>query len=239
MRKAEKMSELKRRRMRAIALAAAVLASGRLWAEEPESVSATFADIAGKVEYQRPGSAWTPAKAGDSIDKGTVVSTGFKSSATLKLGEATLFLKSLTRLSLEDLVRTSGGTQTKLYLLSGRVKADVPREAGKTNDFRVRSPTATASVRGTAFDFDGMNLIVSRGKVQYQTPTSQFRLVGAQEFAFISANGTVAPPTAVTPDADLSQAAALADQSGIQNFAPPPSAPPVSQRKISVTITVQ
>jgi hypothetical protein len=199
-----------------------------LAAEEGGAIKAVFAEVTGKVEFQRPGAKWQSAKSGDSVEKGTIVSTGFKSSATLKLDEASLFLKPLTRLTLEELLKTSGGTQTKLYLLAGRVKADVPPQAGKTNDFRVKSPTATASVRGTAFDFDGWNLIVSRGKVQYQTPTNQSRMVGAQEFAYIAPNGTVTPPTSVSTNSDLGDASQLADQASLSGFAPPPPPPAVS-----------
>jgi hypothetical protein len=216
-----------------------LLAAAALVAEESVAVKAVFADVSGKVQYQRPGGAWQPAKVGDSIEKGAIVSTGFKSSATLKLDSASIYLKALTRLTLEDIMKTSGGTQTKLYLLAGRVKADVPPEAGKTNDFRVKSPTATASVRGTAFEFDGMNLMVSRGTVQYQTPTSQFRLVGAQEFSYLSLNGTVVPPTAVALGSDLSKAAQIIDQSKIQGFAPPPPPASNSSGKTTLTITVQ
>jgi hypothetical protein len=221
------------------------LATAALLAEEAAAAKVVFSAVSGKVEYQRPGSAWKPAKVGDSVEKGTIVSTGFKSSATLKLDETALYLKPLTRLTLEDLIKTSGGTQTKLYLLAGRVKADVPPQAGKTTDFHIKSPTATASVRGTEFEFDGMNLMVSRGTVQYQTPTNQYRLVGAREFSYIAPNGTVTPPATVDPNSDLSDAARLIDQSALGAFAPPPSSAPVTapapaaKQTSTVTITVQ
>jgi hypothetical protein len=218
------------------AAAVLCLASPALGAE----VAAVFAEVTGKVEYQKPGGAWKPAKAGDGVERGTIVSTGFKSSATLKLDEASLFLKPLTRLTLEELVKTSGGTQTKLFLLAGRVKADVPPQAGKTNDFKVRSPTATASVRGTAFEFDGQSLLVSRGKVQYLTPTSQFRIVGAQEFAYIAPNGTVTPPAPVSEGSDLGDAPQILEQEGAEGFEPPPAPPPeVPNKGSTVTITVR
>jgi hypothetical protein len=41
----------------------------------------------------------------------------------------------------------------------------VEPSAGGTLDFSVRSPVATASVRGTAFDFDGTRLVVEEGRV--------------------------------------------------------------------------
>jgi len=217
----------------------ACLASAAVMAaDEAAAAKVVFAAVSGKVEYQRPGSAWKPAKVGDSVEKGTIVSTGFKSSATLKLDETSLYLKPLTRLTLEDLIKTSGGTQTKLYLLAGRVKADVPPQAGKTTDFHIKSPTATASVRGTEFEFDGMNLMVSRGTVQYQTPTNQYRLVGAQEFSYIAPNGTVTPPTTVGPNSDLGDAAQVIVQSTVGAFTPPPAPPPAAAPAVKQTSTV-
>jgi hypothetical protein len=209
-------------------------------AEEAAAVKVVFSALNGKVEYQRPGSGWRPAKLGDSVGSGTIISTGFKSSATLKLDATSLYLKPLTRLTLEDLIKTSGGTQTKLVLLAGRVKADVPPQAAQTTDFRIKSPTATASVRGTGFEFDGLNLIVSRGTVQLQTPTSQYRLVGAAEFSYIAPNGTVAPSTTVSPGSDLGNAAQLIEQAAIESFAPPPSSPPPElPRTSSISVTIQ
>jgi len=222
-----------------VLVALACLASTAvLVAEEAAAAKVVFSAVTGKVEYQRPGSAWKPAKVGDSVEKGTIVSTGFKSSATLKLDETSLYLKPLTRLTLEDLIKTSGGTQTKLYLLAGRVKADVPPQAGKTTDFHIKSPTATASVRGTEFEFDGMNLMVSRGTVQYQTPTNQYRLVGAQEFSYIASNGTVTPPTTVGQNSDLGDAAQVIVQSTVGAFAPPPAPPAASAPAVKQTSTI-
>lgn len=159
---------------------------------------AVFSEVNGKVEFQAPGANWKPAKVGDRVKKGAMISTGFKSSAVLKIGKTSISLKPITRLSLDELIKTEGGTQTQLYLLAGRVHADVPPQAGQTTEFNVTSPTATASVRGTAFLFDGSNLLVDRGTVQLKTPTSQFRLVSKGEFSYVvKGSASVAPPTAV------------------------------------------
>ncbi|MFA6505170.1 MAG: FecR family protein [Treponemataceae bacterium] len=179
---------------------------------------AVFSDISGKVEYQKVGADWRPAKSGVKIGKGTIVSTGFKSTAALKLDDTTISLKPLTRLTLEALVKTQGGTQTQLYLLAGRVKADVPPQAGRTTDFRVKSPTATASVRGTGFEFDGINLIVDRGSVELKTPTGQYRMIAAGEFSYIVRGGAVALPAAVVLESGLDRVADLIEQSASETL---------------------
>jgi hypothetical protein len=135
---------------------------GFLFAE----IKATISEISGKVEIKALGAdSWKPATIGAVIEAGTTVSTGFKSAAVLKLGDTSLTVKALTRLSLKDLVEKSGTVDTNLYLTVGKVKADVKPIAGKTQTFTVASPVSTASVRGTAFDFDGVNLSVQRGQV--------------------------------------------------------------------------
>lgn len=216
---------------------------------------AVFSEVNGKVEYQLEGSAWRPAKVGVAVGKGTIISTGFKSSAVLKLGPTTITLKPLTRLTLEDLIKTQGGTQTQLYLLAGRVKADVPPQAGQTTDFRVKSPTATASVRGTGFEFDGINLIVDRGVVELRSPTGQSRKIAAGEFSYIVRAGTVALPTAVVLENGLDRVADLVEQSAVESFSvnvgapatetgtgspsPEPETPPPAAPTGTLTITVQ
>jgi hypothetical protein len=224
---------------RIAAALALVLAAGALAAEEQTAV---FSEVNGKVEYQSPGKDWKPAKLGDSLGAGTIVSTGFKSTALLKLGATTISVKPITRLTLEELIKTEGGTQTKLYLLAGRVKADVPKQAGQTIDFKVKSPNATASVRGTSFEFDGVNLIVDRGSVQLQTPTLQFRYVSAGQFSNVTAGGVVPPPAAVSLETGLAHVNELVNQAQAQSLAPPPQAQSVVSPDLlipSVSIVIE
>jgi len=212
---------------RIIAAALALLAiCGSAIAQEAE-----FATVNGKVEYQASsGAEWKPARVGVKISKGTVVSTGFKSGASLKLGATTITLKPVTRMTLEEIVKTQSGSQTQLFLLAGRVKADVPPQAGQTTEFQVKSPTATASVRGTGFEFDGVNLIVDRGSVQLRTPTGQYRMVKAGEFSYVNRNGQVPPPAAVDLATGLDRVDELVEQSDTESLdAPEPVSPPASE----------
>jgi hypothetical protein len=125
-------------------------------------------EITGTVELKIPGSAdWIPGKAGGRIFPNTVISTGFKSAALLVIGESTIAIRPLTRLSLEELLERNETEQVRLNLHTGRIRTRVRPPVGGRIDFSVRSPVASASVRGTAFDFDTLNLHVGEGTVSF------------------------------------------------------------------------
>jgi hypothetical protein len=192
--------------------------------------NAIIRGISGTVEVKLPGSAdWVKAAAGQRIDKSTIISTGFKSTALVALGNSVLTVRPLTRLSLEELaVASSGDAQVTLNLQSGRVRADVkPPENGRIN-FTVRSPTATASVRGTSFEFDGSTLTVREGLVHVSGSDRSGAYVGAGHEVRVSAEtGKVAVVTEA-----LQEALAPSLPAGVDRVteikAPPPSSSPPS-----------
>jgi hypothetical protein len=130
---------------------------------------ASIREISGTVEVKAPGasSAWRAARIGERISKDTLISTGFKSTALIDLGNSTLTVRPLTRLSLEGLQNAQNNESVGLYLETGRVRAEVNPPSGGKIDFSIRTPMVTASVRGTAFDFDGVNLNVEEGHVYF------------------------------------------------------------------------
>jgi hypothetical protein len=143
--------------------------------QKPQAV---LRELSGRVEVMMPGSAeWVPAGAGMTIEQAALVSTGFRSTAILALGNSTIVIQPLTRLSLEEIIERQGNEQVNVYLRTGRVRAEVrPPARGKT-DFTVRSPVVTASVRGTVFDFDTVNLNVTEGRVEFTSATGSLALV--------------------------------------------------------------
>jgi hypothetical protein len=151
------------KRMIAAVLAGLVLEV--LGAQEPAG-RAVVREVSGTVEIKAPGGTeWVPAAAGQRIEKRTVISTGFRSTALIAVGNSVLTVRPLTRLSLEEILETAGNEQVGVYLQTGRVRADVNPPSGGTVDFQVRSPIITASIRGTSFEFDGERLRVDEGTV--------------------------------------------------------------------------
>jgi hypothetical protein len=154
---------------------ALLLGAAALFAQE-----AVIREISGTVELKAPGAAaWSPAQRGQTIGRNVMISTGFKSSAVIAIGNSTLMVQPLTRLSLEELLLVGGGEKVDISLRAGRVRADVKPPAGGKTDFTVKSPTATASVRGTSFEFDGIQLKVDEGRVHVSGTDGGGTYVGA------------------------------------------------------------
>ncbi len=155
-----------------------------------QNYQAVIKDFTGKVEIKKAGEdVWKEAKKGDVLQKNTLISTGFKSTAILSLGNSTLTVKPLTRLSLEEIARADSSEEVKVYLSAGRVQADVKPPAGGQTDFSVRSPSATASVRGTSFEFDSVSLRVTGGRVSFSGSKGKSVDVSSGETSQVSDTG--------------------------------------------------
>lgn len=129
--------------------------------------AATVAVITGKAQLQK-GEVWAPLAVGQKLVPGDTVSTGFRSELQLKVGPSVVTLKALSRLTLQALDQVGTTLQTDLYLKVGKVDAQVNKsDTVQSQKFKVGSPVATASVRGTSFSFDGVNLQVAQGLVDF------------------------------------------------------------------------
>jgi hypothetical protein len=132
------------------------------------AAQAVFVEVQGKVEVLPSGAAeWTAAAEGMIIEANTVISTGFKSNALIQTGSSQILLRPITRLTLEEIVVLEKSEEISLSLRAGRIRADVSPPTGSGTVFTVRSPMTVASVRGTSFEFDTVNLVVANGLVRY------------------------------------------------------------------------
>lgn len=152
--------------------------------------------VSGKVEFQTAAGIWKPLRAGDPVASGTMISTGFKAEATVKLGASILTVKPLTRMSLTQLVEKEDTVDTELYLEVGNVKAEVNSLNNKKNGFTVKSPVATASVRGTVFEI-GDKLVITQGSVLYVSALGQSRVGKAGEQMKLFGESVTSPVTAL------------------------------------------
>ena len=132
-------------------LVPAVLASAQ--------ITAVVSEVRGRVELLHVGGGWQPATPGAVVRDGTTISTGFNSTAVLKMGLSTITVQQLTRMRLNQLVEQQGKVTTSFTLPIGRVQASVKSASGAPQDFQIRSPISTAAVRGTRFGFDGYTVV--------------------------------------------------------------------------------
>jgi hypothetical protein len=159
----------------------------------------TITELSGTVELKAANQPeFIPAKIGDTLSRDTVISTGFKSTALVSLGSSVITVRPLTRLSLAELSSSAGTETINVSLQTGRVRVDVNPPAGTKTNMTVRGPSATASVRGTAFDFDTRNLFVSHGVVAFSGTAGGTMLVGAGSTSVIESSGKAADPIETT-----------------------------------------
>ena len=157
---------------------------------------AVIRDLTGTVELRQPGSAeWESAVRGQAVMPDTVISTGFKSTALIGIGNSVLTVRPLTRLTVKE-IRASAGTEAiHIGLQAGRVRADVNPPAGGRANAAISGPTATASTRGTVFEVDVCTLWVTEGSVEYSGTAGAAVIVDAGGYSYVDqGSGRVAYP---------------------------------------------
>jgi hypothetical protein len=167
-----------------------------IWNVFAQEGQAVILEARGTVEIQDGGSAeWRVGAPGDAVGKNAVISTGFRSTALIALGDSRISVRPLTRLTLEELVRRDTAEEVSLHLRTGRVRAEVKPPVGGRTDFTVRSPIATASVRGTSFEFDTRHLYVNEGRVLLEGGNGQMVYVDEGQRSYVDeSEQRVMPP---------------------------------------------
>jgi hypothetical protein len=130
---------------------------------EPE---VTISGLSRKVEIQRGGATWEQANNGYKIKAGDKIHTGWKAGATMTFPDGSTVVVPPMSLILIEAVELEANGQVKriaIFLQLGEVRVQVHRVAGAAGDFQVKTPTTTASVRGTIFSvlYDRATTIVS------------------------------------------------------------------------------
>ncbi len=171
--------------------------------------TAVIKELSGTVELKQAGQTdFVPAKVGDEVAQSTIVSTGFKSTALIEAGSSVITVRPLTRLSLAEISSASGTETINVSLQTGRVRVDVNPPLGTRTTMSVRGPNATASVRGTSFEFDTRNLTVESGVVAFQGSRGAVMLVGAGSSSVINNDGKVTDPIETNDFSQVSPPAA-------------------------------
>ena len=155
----------------------------------------TITKLSGKVEIKEPGGGWSKAFEGREIPAGTLISTGFKSEAVIDMGGSSdIYVRQLTRMSVDELKISGNMVDTKLNLRLGRITADVKTSEGLKHNFTLRTPVSTAAVRGTKFNSSVRKLEVVSGKIKYSNNAGQSTTIGGGSSSSITGNGYSSTP---------------------------------------------
>jgi hypothetical protein len=198
---------------------------------------AVIKEMSGKVELKSQGGSWTPATTGATVSRGTVISTGFNSSAVLDLGKSVINVKALTRMTLEELVEEKGMVRTELFLDVGRVRADIKSSEGVAHDFKIKSTVSTASVRGTVIEGDGEEWASEEGSFVVTNNTGQSTTVSTGQQTTVTGN---APPS--DPQDELENDTNVptnTNPSGGGTITLPPLIPDADPTMTNITIEVE
>ena len=161
------------------------------------AIDAEVIAVKGKAEVKTMGS-WVLAKKGDIIKAGSTVSTAFKSELTLKIDGSTIVVQPLTRLTIEEIASKTETVSSQVYLNIGSVKADVKPASTKKVEFKVKTPVATASVRGTSgkISSDG-TLEGYTGEWLYVANNGETVAINPGSVVCITDTGAINPPQQV------------------------------------------
>lgn len=99
-----------------------------------------------------PDECWLPVEMGTVLKQGDEISVDPDGSATLAFADnSTVVLTDITQLKIASFFTEGGVVRTEILLKMGKVAAKVNKSEATKSDFRIKQPTATASVRGTRF----------------------------------------------------------------------------------------
>jgi hypothetical protein len=111
-----------------------------------------------------------PLTAGMNLSVGSTVITGVNSQAVLDVDGSRLTVKPLSNMKIAMNRTTKDSSDTRVALKRGRVVSEVNRISNVKTRFKVATPVATSSVRGTKHTVSfttetGMKVVVEDGEV--------------------------------------------------------------------------
>ena len=128
-------------------------------------VKSTKGDVAFKQGKQ-----WKPLRNGQKLAEGTKISTGIRSSVLINIDGNMLKVRQLTMMKIFRNKTTAKGLRTHIGLKYGSLNARVKKLKKLKTSFKITTPVATSSVRGTEEDVSygarmGMIIDVIHGSV--------------------------------------------------------------------------
>ncbi len=106
--------------------------------------------ITGDVLWRRAGADWADASVSQLVGIKDEVQCGAESEITLEVADGSVVVvKQLSQMRIASLTTAAGRTQAQMLLKMGELTLGIKRNEGVTTDLSIKTPTATASVRGS------------------------------------------------------------------------------------------
>ncbi|MEW6203078.1 MAG: FecR domain-containing protein [bacterium] len=131
------------------------------------AIKATISKIKGDVQVKiMADMQWKAATDGMKVGEGAEIKAGENSEAFLTWSKGNIVkILPLTAMKIESLQEDEKKTSSNLTLASGNLFARVAKLKSSDSSFKIKTPTALAGVRGTAFDVTPSNIAVVEGTI--------------------------------------------------------------------------
>ncbi len=146
-----------------------------------------------KLLSSNPKAGWKPVKVGEYLDEGTLIRTGLGAEAVLRFADRGQFrVKSGTKAGIAKFRKQGNLVKARLGLKYGSMRARVDSSRGP-NDFQVKTPVATLSVKGSEANFgysgdQGLTIHTTQHTWNVSTSRGSKRLTRGE-----STNGNLTP----------------------------------------------
>ena len=153
------------------------------------------------------GRKWAPLKKGDVLEEMTIVRTGFGTKVVLKFEDRGEFtLKGACKIGISQFRRSGAKATARVGMKYGSIRASVAKGRGPS-DFKVKTPVATLSVRGSDSEF--ALLVDNPDPLKINVDTGNWNMVGP------SASHTAGPGES-TNNSGTQNSQNLVDQRDVQ-----------------------
>lgn len=122
----------------------------------------TVTSVKGQAKY-KTGNQWLNLAQGIKLAEGTKISTGANSSVVLNINGDTVTIRQMSMIKIEENSISNVESNTRIGLKRGGLNARISKLKTLRTNFRISTPVATSSVRGTEEEVSygpGMGMIV-------------------------------------------------------------------------------
>jgi hypothetical protein len=128
----------------------------------PSFAEITVTSVKGQAKY-KTGNQWAALTQGIKLNEGSKISTGINSNVVLNINGDTITVKQMSMVKVEENSISSTESNTRLGLKRGGLNARISKLRTLKTSFKITTPVATSSVRGTeeeVFYGPGMGMII-------------------------------------------------------------------------------